>query len=216
MCNMWSWHTLRYYGRWLKTDNSIVGTCGHIGQRELHCPQQYPHKDSWQTTDHSTHQSVLPLAWHMEDESYIPQQCPQDRVNIFSGVDAFERAVLPPFRMLPCIFLDEIVYHEYFLISYFNDITDGVSAGTFARAETGCQWCFLFLPGTNGGGGTCAFWRGSMQGIGSWQLSHYHLNSHDTNMYNQEKDNCQKSGTPWRLWRVHTVNRKLIWIQALP
>lgn len=59
------------------------------------------------------------------------------------GVEAFERAVHLPVQLLPGSFLDRTVYRACCFNSYFNSITDGVSAGAW------CQRCFLILPRTS-------------------------------------------------------------------
>lgn len=195
---------------------SVAGVYRHIGRGVLHHLQQSPHKGPWQTTDHCT---ARRFCLQPDTERMSSTSCNnfhKTDSNIFSRIEAFERAVLLLFQLLPGTFLDETVYCGCFLNSYFNNITDGVSACTFAREEVGCQWCFLFLPGTRGGDGTCVFWRGFKRGIGSWLVFHYHWKSHGTNTYNQEASTPAKNVPCKDCEGIHAVDAGLIWIQACP
>lgn len=75
------------------------------------------------------------------------------------------------------------------LNSYFNNITDGVSACLFATEETGCWWCFLFLPRTSDDRGSCTF----MERIdaGSCQFGRFSTIAGPQHVQRRNTYNCQ-------------------------
>lgn len=73
--------------------------------------------------------------------------------HLFFPLEALEGAVHLLVQLLPGSFLDRTVYHACCFNSYFNSITDGVSAGAW------CQRCFLILPRTSDGSRCSSFWK---------------------------------------------------------
>lgn len=96
---------------------------------------------------------ITPLTWLIPNDFTCRNNLWKTPFFPLVGVEALEGAVHLPVQLLPGSFLDRTVYHACCFNSYFNSITDGVSACAW------CQRCFLILPRTSDGSRSSSFWK---------------------------------------------------------